>query len=149
MVPKEIPSLQMPKPHGRLLTAVVLLSLLVAVQSVTEISGWASGVLQAGVVLFTCWVAFVGVYRVPTLHYVWGWVCLIGSLVVAILIIGSVIENGQLPSALPTLRVFVGLIALPTIGYLLVIDRRVRQYRRFLSSSHEAPTPAPIRQHFD
>ncbi len=113
--------------------AVVMLSMIIITGSIAEMKSWSSSVLYGSTMLFGCWLAYFGVYRVSGLHYLWGWGCLIGSLFLTGFLVYTFVIRGHLPTKPLTPRLITGIIALPTLGYLLIIDRRVRDYRRSLS----------------
>ena len=80
------------------------------------------------------WVGWIGVYRGPALHRLWGIGCLVGSLaIVGILICIALGRGPEHLRALPPLellRLLIGSVPMPVLAYLFLFDRHVAAYRR-------------------
>ena len=79
------------------------------------------------------WVAWIGVYRSPGLHRLWGGVCFLGSVLIVVLLALAVCGVRDLRSDRFPFGLTVGMIQMPIIAYLLVFDRHIADYRRQLS----------------
>ena len=79
------------------------------------------------------WIAWIGIYRSPFLHKLWGGACLVFScaLIVslALELIGlRIFHADRLSPAL-----VIGVVQMPILAYFLIFDERIAAYRRQLA----------------
>jgi hypothetical protein len=115
-------------PHFRLILVVVMLSSTVISERVPRMTDWSSITYNSLFIGAGCWLAHIGVYRLKALHYLWGWVCLVGSLLMLLMHVTLLMDRTRSLSP----ESLASTLIMATIGYLLIIDRRVRDFRRSL-----------------
>ncbi|MES2597003.1 MAG: hypothetical protein V4662_16785 [Verrucomicrobiota bacterium] len=85
-----------------------------------------------GSVIFGSWLSFLGVFRSPALHRLWGLGCLVvGVVICGVLLLAPLLgwEVVETTTRQDTLCLYLGTLGILLTGYLLVIDRDVVAYR--------------------
>lgn len=113
------------------MTAVGLISLSILSSTAPKMTDLPSTLYYSVVALFGGWLAYSGVYRVKGLHYLWGGVGLASTVFLAALCFHTLTGPAPFQPHL-SLDLVVTLLALSMLAYLLLIDKRVREYRRVL-----------------
>jgi hypothetical protein len=78
------------------------------------------------------WIAFYGVFKSPQLQLLWGWMCLACGSLVVVLTVAALLRNAPLPKRELPVRLMLEIGVMLLNGYLLVFDRRIREYRHAL-----------------
>lgn len=79
------------------------------------------------------WVAWIGAFRSPFLHRLWGGVCLVGSVAIIVLLGLGLSRLREFRFDQFSWVLVIGVIQMPILAYLLIFDRKISAYRRQLA----------------
>lgn len=136
------------RPTGKLVLAASAMCLMMFCSLARDFAGpslW-NTLFYLGSTGFGSWLSFLGVFRIPALHRLWG----LGFLVVGAVICGVSLlapwlgwETIETVTLKETLCFYLGTLGMLIAGCLLVIDRDVVAYR------HQLTLHFPSRDHLD
>lgn len=93
---------------------------------------WVDWVIACISVGFGVWIAWHGIFKSVSMHWLWGWPCLALGGTLLIMLAGWLMFGWPSVTKLPMRLVLLGIIGMPVTGWLLVMDRDVSRYRKHL-----------------
>jgi hypothetical protein len=120
-------------PHVRLMMAVVMISVISVMGKIERMTDWPSTVVSSLAIVFEVLVAYFVVYRMRELHFLSGCCCLMVSILGWLILAGLLLGHADSTGRDFPLRLVTDAVAMSTLAYLLLFDRRVREYRHSLA----------------